>query len=334
MRGKWILFGGVTVLAAIAAGALVVWRQTVKPVLPKPAPVVQTIAPQGFQGNEVSLAGKIAAQKIVNVPAPIDGIIESFAVDAGDNVFEGQVLARIKNARVSSAMEMATAELDKAETRVKNTEAAIVSTRLEASRARADAARAKNDLDRAEKNYNRQKLLFAEGATPRLTYEKSENDYNILKDEAESKTALAQQADDRAAQLNRDLDAFKRMLDEQSQAMERAKSDATGGEVRSPVDGLILSRRGQAGEEVSRSMDDLFRIATAMSAMEVIVEPTPPQLARIRAGQAAAIHLAEVSDAIEGTVREVVGSQVIVDFISPTPLIKPGLTAQVTIKLT
>jgi hypothetical protein len=33
-------------------------------------------------------------------------------------------------------------------------------------------------------------------------------------------------------------------------------------------------------------------------------------------------------------VRQVKGSQVVVEFISPTPLIKPGLTAQVTIKLT
>jgi hypothetical protein len=65
------------------------------------------------------------------------------------------------------------------------------------------------------------------------------------------------------------------------------------------------------------------------------VEPPPPQLQRIHAGQRAAIHIAEVPDQpISGAVREVKGSQVVVEFISPTPLIKPGLTAQVTIKLT
>jgi multidrug resistance efflux pump len=334
MRGKWILFAGVAILAAIAAGSLAVWRQNLKSAA-KAAQPAQKVAPPTFQGSEVSISGRVQAQKVVNVPAPIEGTIETFAVDVGDDVYEGQVLARIRNSKLDNALEISSADLEKAQSRVQDMEAGIIAARLEASRARADASRARSEFDRAAKVYTRQKMLYSEGATPRLVYEKAEREYNSTKDENDTKSAIAQQEEDRVAALTRDLDTLKRSFDERTQTLEQVKGDLAAGEVHSPVDGTVVSRRGQPGEQVNRAMDDLFRIATTMSAMEVVVEPPPPQLQRIHAGQRAAIHIAEVPDQpISGAVREVKGSQVVVEFISPTPLIKPGLTAQVTIKLT
>jgi len=331
VRGKWLLFGGVVILAAAGAGSFLLWRQqNVKP----PAPPAQATPQTPAITTEVSAAGKIQAQKVVNVSAPIDGTIESFTADVGQDVVEGQLLAHLRNTRLDASFEAATSELNLAQTRVQNTEAAIIAARLEASRARADASRAHSEFDRAGKLYERQKMLYAEGATPRLVYEKAQRDYNVLKDESESKEAIARQMEDRLVELGRALDTFKRMLDDKSEALEQAKSDIAAEDVRAPVDGVIIARRGQPGEEVTRQMEDLFRIATALSSMEVVLEPAPQALPRIRPGQIAAIHVAEMPEPISGTVREISGSRVIVEFISPTPLIKPGLSAQVTIKLT
>ena len=332
VRGQWLLFAGITVLVAIAAGAIAVWRQqSAKPAAPAPVKV-EAAAP--FTGSEVSLSGKIQAQKVVTVPVPIDGVVEHFAVDVGQDVFEGQLLARIANTKLDSAVEIANAELDKAQSRVQNAEAAIIAARLEASRARADASRSQSEFERADKVFQRQRMLFQEGATPRLVYEKAEREYNSLKEESTAKDALARQIEDRVSSLNRDLDTFKKMLAEKTESLEDAKADLAAGEVHAPVDGFIVGRRGQPGEEVNRQMEDLFRIATALSALEVVVEPAPPVLARIKPGQAVLVVVAEMPDErIDATVREIAGSNVIVDFTSPTPLIKPGLTAQVTIKL-
>jgi multidrug resistance efflux pump len=335
IRGKWLLFAGAAVVTGVAAGSLAVWRQehqtrvSAKVETPKPQP------PAVFTGSEVSLPGKVQAQKVVNVPVPVEGAIESFAVEVGQDVYQGQLLARIRNTRLDASLEAATAEIEKSQTRVQNTEANIIAARLEASRAEADAQRVQGEFDRADKVYQRQKLLFAEGATPRLTYEKSERDFNMLKDEKESKDALARQAEERVASLNRDLDTFKRMLDERSQVLEQAKADVSAGDLHSPVDGIVVARKGEPGEPVTRQTEDLFRIAVTLSTMEVVVEPSPPQLQRIKPGQAAAIHVAEMpNESIPGTVRQVSGAQVIVEFISPTSLIRPGVSAQVTIKLT
>ena len=45
------------------------------------------------------------------------------------------------------------------------------------------------------------------------------------------------------------------------------------------------------------------------------------------------VQVAEAPSAIQGTVREIKAGRVFVDFTSPSPAIKPGLTAQVRIKV-
>ena len=46
--------------------------------------------------------------------------------------------------------------------------------------------------------------------------------------------------------------------------------------------------RGEAGAEVNPSMKDLFQIAVDLASLEVVVEPDPPALARIRVMNTAA----------------------------------------------
>ena len=334
MRGKWILFAGGTILLAVAAGALSVYRQKLLPQKQAAAAQKQAAIPSSAALAEVSVNGLIQAQRVVNVPAPIEGVIERYEAEVGQDVFEGQLLAHIKNTRIDSAVEASAAELEQAKTRVANLEAGIITGRLEASRARADASRLKSDFDRLEKIFQRQQMLIKEGATPRLAFEKAEREFNEAKQELEVKNTLARQAEDRLEAQERDLETAKKRLAERTEAADEAKTDLAAGDVRSPVDGLILSRRGSAGEEVNRTMEDLLRIAVTLSALEVEIQPEPAALPRIKVGQPAAIRIAEVAgEPIAGTVREIKEGRVIIDFTSPTPAIKPGLSAHVTIKL-
>jgi multidrug resistance efflux pump len=332
MRGKWVWIAAVAVLAAIAAGALSWARKSG----PRRRVSAQASTPAGPPAlTEVSLRGRIQAQQVISVPAPVDGAIEAFSADVGQEVFEGQILAQIRNTKADSVLEVANEEAGKARERVTSTQGEITSARLELSRANADAARAKSELERAEKTYLRQQMLLREGATPRLMFEKAEREYNAAKSEADIKEAVARAAQDRLDELNRNLDLFQRMLNDKSAALEQAKADIAAGEVRSPVDGLVVARRGQPGEIVNRSIPDLFQIAVATSALEVVADALPAALSRIRPGQAAAIILPEAPNGeIAGSVREVRDGQVVISFISPTPAIRPGLSAQVRIKLT
>jgi multidrug resistance efflux pump len=331
MRGKWILFGGSAVLLAAALGALTLLKRS-----QEPAPVQRPAAEQApiVAGLEISLSGRVEAQKIVAVPASTDGIIEEFFVEAGEEVYEGQMLARIKNQQHEMAQELAQTELDHAQTKVNNIESAVLTARLEASRTRADASRSKSELDRIERIYQRQEMLNREGATARNVYEKAVTDRADAMSEYETLTARAKNSEDRVASLLKDHEAAKKTLEEKMAAVEDAKTVFSAGVVHAPVDGTIVSRKGTAGEQVTVEMADMFVIATDLSAFQIELEPEPPILPRLQQGQPAIVIIAEsANDSIEGKIKEIKDTKVIVEFLSPNPSIKPGLTARVKLKL-
>jgi HlyD family secretion protein len=120
---------------------------------------------------------------------------------------------------------------------------------------------------------------------------------------------------------------------EATAALERAKEELATAEVHSPVDGIVMARRGQPGEPVDPSMKDLLQIGTDLTSLQVTVTPDAAMLGRIHVGQAASVRVPEIApDEIPGTVREVNGPNVTVDFTSPAAVTKLDLAAQVRIK--
>ena len=300
-------------------------------------PVVQPTAATPVAGAavaEVVLAGRIQSRASSKVPAPVDGVIRAFHAEVGAEVYEGQLLADIQNAEVEGSQELANLELERIQQRVNTTEGTLAAARLEASRANADAARVKSELDRATRNYQRQKLLLSEGATPRRTFEKAEAEFQSLETEAGQLSELARQADDRVQTLQRDVDAARKLLDGTTSDLEAVKGRLVAGQVLSPANGIISARRGQVGDHVNPTVEDLFVIATDLSQLEVVLEPDPVVLARIKQGQQAGIVLADVpNETLPGTVKRVENGRVTVEFANPSPLVKPGMTASVRIRL-
>jgi multidrug resistance efflux pump len=332
MRGKWMLFGGIAIFLAVGAGALS-WVNSRNPGQ-SPASSQPSQSPPASNGvKDLSLPGKIQAQEVIAVAAPIEGIIDELFVDAGAEVYEGQLIARIRNGKLDASLESATAETEKLKNRVTNLEGSIVGARLEASRAEADFARVKSEYERLDRNFQRQQMLLREGATPRLTFEKAEKEFKEVKAEYESASEVARVSEERVSTLNRDLDAAKKLLDGRNEELENAREEAGQGEVKSPVDGMVVARKGAPGEPISPAVPDFFVLAANLTALQAVVEPDPSFLPRIKPGQIAAIHIAESADELPGMVREVKGNQVLVDFVSPGPAVKPGLSAQVRILL-
>jgi multidrug resistance efflux pump len=326
MKGQWVLaaVGGVLL---VVTGSVSAWRTHSVPksathASKPPAPV-----------SEISLTGKIQARTIIDVPAPTDGIVDRFMADAGEDVFEGELLAQIKNARLDAAVKIAQAAVESAQAKSAELESSLVSARLEASRARDDATRAKVELERAEKVYTRQQLLMRAGATPRLAFEKAESDYQKLKADVENSETVAQQAEDREAALAKDLDAAQTLEHHKADELAAAQADLGSGEVRSPVNGIVLARHGHAGEPAEQGPSGLFQIATNLSDLQVVVAPNPAELSRIRVGQGTTVLIAEAPGPVTGTVREIKSDQVFISFASPSKVIKPGLTAQVKLRL-
>jgi multidrug resistance efflux pump len=178
-------------------------------------------------------------------------------------------------------------------------------------------------------------MLLAEGATPRLTFEKAQKEYQIAKTDADNLEAVAKHAEERVDSMQKEIDAVKKTLDERNAALDEANAELAAGEVRSPVDGVVTGRRGTVGDDVDRTWKDMFQIATDLGALAVVIEPATAALARIKPGQPVSVYVADLpNEALPGQVKKIENGQVTVEFTSPTTVIKPGATAQVKIKLT
>jgi len=325
MHRKWPLAGG---LALLVLAAAVAWGWYLRG-RPKPVQARSAVAAPVPQPAEISLQGKIHARNVVNIAAPIDGIVDQYLVNVGEEVFEGEVLARIKNPELDSVEQTVRTDAERAQAHVTDLEAQLIAARLEVSRARSDAVRAKAEYDRTQKAYTRQKQLLDAGATPRLTFEKAEQDYQNAKAEYEGLSGTAQGAEDHVTSLSKEIENAKTMVQSKSKDLDNAEAQLAGGELRSQVNGVLVARRWQAGDRVDPSMKDLLQIAVDLSDLQVVVDADPRAADQIHAGQPAVIRIAEAPSAIEGTVREIKSGQVFVDFTSPAAVIKPGLTAQV-----
>ena len=329
MERKWLLTAAALAVLGIAGSAFL-YRKSHAPkprLTPAPPPVVATLPP------EISITGKIEATKIVSVPVPVDGIIEQLVADIDDDVVPGDVLARIRNPKIAAAQRKTEDASGLARNRVETLETARIGAELEASRSEADATRAKLEFERAEKTYEREKALMVEGATARLVYEKAEQDYNTLKAQTQEFSEIAKKAAERLTSLKAELERARKTADQGAADLDNAQSTVIAGEVRSPAEGVVIARRGQQGDPVTRKIKDFFQIAVNLTALQVLVTPQPRELERMRAGQTALIEIADTPGSTPGKVREIKAGQVFIDFTSPSLSIRPGMNAQVKIKV-
>ena len=329
MRGKWVLLSVAAVLAGVAIGALSLRYRR-----PAPAPPVRAAGAAVLPANQVTLSGAIRPQHVVGVGAQVNGVIEAFSVEVGQDVYQGEVLAHIGSQGLESSREAAASAVDHAQELVNRADAAVAGARLEQSRADAEAQRARFAMDRAEAAFSRQQLLFSQGATPRLVYEKAQGEYDSARTEFAIMDKAARATAERVQSALDEVASAQKILADENRRLEESQAAFEAADVHSPVDGLLVGRNGEVGKSTQEFGDNLFQIATDTYALEVALQPEPPILKRIRPGQPALILVPDLqSAAITGDVREIKGTQVLVEFNSTIPAIRPGMVADVRLRL-
>lgn len=319
-----------SVIAAIAAiGLLVGWVAFKKRHRPAPAAVSVAAIPKIFEGPEITLTGRLQPQTVAQVDAPVAGILDAWFVDEGQEVYQDQLLGRIRNADLDAAQQSAQAAFDRAEIHVAQLDAQSAGSKLDVSRSAADQVRARNELDRIEKIYQRYKSLMDAGAIARLTFEKTESDYTAAKAEAVKRDAAAKEAEDKAAAIDRDSEEAKKALAEQTAAVAKAKDAIAACDLHSPADGVVVTRNVHQGAQVEAKKDSLITIATDLTKLAVSATPEALVLPRIHPGQHAFVRLSDAE--LAGEVHEIRGAEVIVYFKSPTAITKLDTAAQVRI---
>ena len=123
MKARWYILVLVVIAAIAATGVFVVRRSA-----PPPKAAQQDSKPAVEE--EISLPATLQAVTTIPVPIPIQGKVESFQVDVGAEVYEGQLLALIRSEALNTIQQAAEVDLESAETRVRNLESLFSAARL------------------------------------------------------------------------------------------------------------------------------------------------------------------------------------------------------------
>ena len=198
----------------------------------------------------VSATGNLQPTNQVDVGSELSGIVEHVFVDANDRVHKGQVLAQLDLSKLHDAVERSRASLAAAEGQALQAEATVMEKRAQLSRL--------------------QRVSEASGGSFISRTDMDTAQANAKRAEADLASARAGVAQARAALRSDDTNLTK----------------AT---IRSPIDGLVLTRKVEPGQTVAASFQApvLFTLAEDLAKMELQVDVDEADVGQVKIGQPA-----------------------------------------------
>jgi RND family efflux transporter MFP subunit len=201
--------------------------------------------------------GQIEAAETTPLHAKLAGYVERVAVDIGDKVKKGQVLAELRVPEVVAALKEKQATVKQAEAERKQSQAAIEVAQAGVERARAKVEeirsgirRTEADLSRWQAEYSRVEQLFRERALTGSLLDETRNKLHAAEASRDEVKAQVQSAEaalaESSAMLDKarsDLEAAVSRIDVARFAAENAEAMAGYTKIVAPFDGVV-TRRG------------------------------------------------------------------------------------------
>ncbi|HYB99809.1 MAG TPA: efflux RND transporter periplasmic adaptor subunit [Candidatus Limnocylindrales bacterium] len=249
----------------------------------------------------VSATGALQPTNQVEIGSELSGVIDTVHVDYNDRITKGQVLARLDLSKLQAEALQSQAELDVAKAGLQEKKATLAEA--EAALSRLVAVR-KASGGRVP---SRQEMDNAEAAVAR------------------GRAAVANaQAQIELAQAKVDFD----------------RTNLAKAEIRSPIDGVVLSREVEPGQTIAASFQapKLFTLAESLEQMELEVDVDEADVGQVREGQDATFTVDAYPDRrfparitqlryASETVNNVVSYKAVLEVRNEDLALRPGMTA-------
>ena len=249
----------------------------------------------------VTATGNLQPLNQVDVGVEVSGTIDAIEVDYNDPVRQGQVLARLDTSKLEAQVLQAKAALDAAKAKV---------------------LKARANLKQAESKFDQMKRAreLSGGRVPS----------QVEMDVAEA-AVLSSQAD---------LDMAQAEVDQAEAALKMRETDLSKAVIRSPINGIVLSRHVEKGQTVAASLQTpvLFTLAEDLREMELHVDVDEADVGQVREGQKASFTVDAYPDRVFSakvtevrfapkTVEGVVTYETVLSVDNSDLSLRPGMTA-------
>ncbi len=307
-------------------------------------PVVVAEAERGSMAETVTVTGTIRAAREAAVSAQISAQVLDVKVREGDPVVEGQVLARLDAAQVSSQAQQAEAGAKAARARLEAAQRRLElveegARAEEKAIARSQLEQAESALRAAEADLKRVSELYEEGAVSKQQLDAAQTAYDRARTnrDAALKSLELTEKGARPKEVEaarKETEAAAAQLEQAQGALAEARERLSYTVIRSPLTGVVVRRHVEPGEVTNPGMGGPLLVLADPSS--VYYEARVPERAALRVapGQRVDVVVQGNGDRrVEGRVERLVPVAdpqsrdflVRIDIVEATELTKPGM---------
>ena len=287
---------------------------------------------RGEVRSVVTATGTINPVVSVLVGSQISGTIKALYADFNSHVKEGQVIAQIDPAILESQVDQARATVVTEQANVANAQANMQSSR-------ANLAKAEVSVSDMKKTLDRNLALMKMSAVAQAALDTSQANYD---------SAVAQREANKAQLIvaQSQIESAKAQVERAKAALKMAETNLRYTTIRSPVDGIVISRNVDVGQTVAASLQapTLFNIAKDLTQMQVDTNFSEADIGRIVKGQDATFTVdAYPESTFRGKVSEIRNAPTIIQNVVTYDVViqvgnkelklKPGMTANVSVMI-
>jgi multidrug efflux pump subunit AcrA (membrane-fusion protein) len=329
MRPLHLLVAFLALALLVALGALFFDRGTRDQSAPAAADVESQADRQEHEA--IVLEATLEPAEMVEVYSEVNGELSAIYVKAGDEVLEGDVLGQVFNPSLATDKQALETRSQRLNERYRQQQGILGEARLALSQAELSVNRSSAELLEVQAEAERQRTLYEEGATPRLTYEAAQRQFLRRKSEHEAVVEVRESA---AVRLQTEESSAKSMEQERSDLqleLMLQQQESARGEILAPASGVVEAVLVEEGTTISASTGALLRIALGLDPLVAVVSPDARQMELLTAGRIVQVQPLGFGEKIDGIVKGVRRNQVLIEFPNLDDRAQPGMSASVTV---
>jgi HlyD family secretion protein len=186
----------------------------------------------------------------IDVGFKLPGRVIELAVEEGQEVKEGSVLARLVNAELMDAVAQSKAFLQEAMSRAAELKAGTRPQELEQAKAGLKAQEA--ELARVKKDFERAEILHSNGAIPTSQMDLARSAYEARLEQRRSAVESLSLAKEGARREN--IEAAESRVLQARAALRAAEQRLSDTQIHSPTNGIVLKKNVEKGETVAQGV--------------------------------------------------------------------------------